>query len=237
MSYPGKIDLHMHTSVSDGTDTPQEIIRRVKEVGIELFSVTDHDAIKGCKAILKLLKNDDPAFISGVEFSCKDEEGRYHILGYGYDVNAPVIAAIVKKGHSLRMSKLTERLAYLNDEFGFTFSPDDVEALRALDNPGKPHIGNLMVKYGYAPTKEYAITNINGMTGKTTLINAVACFTSINLDINLRKSSLEHKLYLTASPLFRQAKLRLILALLVSNALWCALAIKAHTILISAKAL
>ena len=153
----------MHTNVSDGTDTPQEIIRRVKEVGIELFSVTDHDAIKGCKAILKLLKNDDPAFISGVEFSCKDEEGRYHILGYGYDVNAPVIAAIVKKGHSFRMSKLTERLAYLNDEFGFAFSPDDVEALRALDNPGKPHIGNLMVKYGYAHTKEEAINNyING---------------------------------------------------------------------------
>lgn len=157
MNLPTKIDLHMHTCVSDGTDTPEEIVCRVKEAGLELFSVTDHDAIKGCVAILEILEKDHPAFVPGVEFSCKDEEGQYHILGYGYDPQADAMRKIVEKGHTLRMSKVQKRVEYIQKEFGFSFSEEDLSALYSLDNPGKPHIGNLMVKYGYAPTKEEAI--------------------------------------------------------------------------------
>ena len=163
MNHPRKIDLHMHTNVSDGTDTPKEIIGRVKEAGIDLFSVTDHDAIKGCVIVRKALREGDPSFIPGVEFSCKDEEGQYHILGYGYDTESGAIKEIVEKGHGFRIGKLQKRLDYLKNEFGFSFSNDDVSALFSLDNPGKPHIGNLMVRYGYAPTKEEAISRyING---------------------------------------------------------------------------
>ena len=154
---PQSMDLHMHTTVSDGTDTPEEIIGRVKDAGIALFAVTDHDAIKGCAAVRSCLGPGDPAFITGVEFSCKDREGKYHILGYGYDPHGPAIQAVVDRGHALRMSKLQKRLDFIRERFGFTFSREDVAALYALDNPGKPHVGNLMVKYGYAETKESAI--------------------------------------------------------------------------------
>ena len=158
-----KIDLHMHTSVSDGTDSPEEIVSRVKDAGIDLFSVTDHDAIKGCETVRGLLRKGDPAFIPGVEFSCKDEVGQYHILGYGYDPGSGAIREMVEKGHGFRVGKLQKRLDYLKKEFGFSFSERDVSALFALDNPGKPHIGYLMVRYGYAKTKEDAIDNyING---------------------------------------------------------------------------
>jgi len=163
MNYPKRIDLHMHTAVSDGTDAPEEIVSRVKEAGIDLFSVTDHDAIKGCVTVREFLRESDPKFIPGVEFSCKDEEGQYHILGYGYDPESGAIREIVEKGHGFRVGKLQKRLDYLKKEFGFSFSDGDVSALFALDNPGKPHIGNLMVRYGYAKTKEDAINNyING---------------------------------------------------------------------------
>ena len=54
-----KIDLHMHTTVSDGTDTPEEIIVNVQKAGIDLFSVTDHDAIKGGLIIPKMLEGMD----------------------------------------------------------------------------------------------------------------------------------------------------------------------------------
>ena len=81
----GKIDLHIHSTVSDGTDTPEEILRHVKETGIGLFALTDHDAIKGCAALRQCLKEGDPQFLTGVEFSCRDKEGQYHILGYGYE--------------------------------------------------------------------------------------------------------------------------------------------------------
>ena len=131
MTEPHKIDLHMHTTVSDGTDTPEEILDRVKENGIELFAVSDHDAIKGCDVIQRLRKPDDPQFLTGVEFSCRDEEGQYHILGYRYDPR----------------------------EFGIVFSPEEIEELLTLDNPGKPHLANLMVKNGYADSKETAMHN------------------------------------------------------------------------------
>ncbi|MBO6039968.1 MAG: PHP domain-containing protein, partial [Oscillospiraceae bacterium] len=83
-----KIDLHMHSTVSDGTDAPEEILARVREAGITLFAVTDHDAVKAGRIIPPLLTEGDPAFLTGAEFSCRDEEGKYHILGYGYDPDA-----------------------------------------------------------------------------------------------------------------------------------------------------
>ena len=67
MTEAHRIDLHMHTTVSDGTDTPEEIVGRVKENGIKLFAVTDHDAIKGCGVIQRLRKPEDPQFLTGVE--------------------------------------------------------------------------------------------------------------------------------------------------------------------------
>lgn len=151
------IDLHMHTTVSDGTDTPAGILSRVKDAGIGIFSVTDHDAIKCSQILPGLLGEADPQFIPGVEFSCKDELGKYHILGYGYDPEGAGIRETVARGHRLRMEKFHERLRFLQKEFGFEFPEAELAGLLALDNPGKPHLGNLMVKLGYAESKERAI--------------------------------------------------------------------------------
>lgn len=157
MNYPKKIDLHMHTSISDGTDTPQALLAHVKKAGIELFSLTDHDAFKGCQMLCRLLKNGDPAFVFGIEFSCKDEEGKYHILGYGYDPEAASIRSLVHIGHGYRLKKLQARLDFLRKNHHITFPEEEVAKLFSLDNPGKPHLGNLMVNYGFAKTKEEAI--------------------------------------------------------------------------------
>lgn len=152
-----QFDLHMHSTVSDGTDTPAELLACVRAAGLDLFSLTDHDAIKGCMAIRELLTEDDPVFLAGVEFSCLDEQGKYHILGFGYDPETEAIQSVVALGHSLRMKKVQARLDFLKTRFGFDFPKKEIDKLLALDNPGKPHIGNLMVQCGYTPTKENAI--------------------------------------------------------------------------------
>ena len=151
------IDLHLHSTISDGTDSPEEILARVKKAGIGLFSLTDHDAVKGCRTIQSVREKDDPRFLTGVEFSCRDEKGKYHILGYGYDPDAEGIRNVVALGHRYRMDKVAARLDFLRTEFGVVFPEEELAHLLSLDNPGKPHIGNLMVKYGYAETKEQAI--------------------------------------------------------------------------------
>lgn len=153
----GKIDLHMHSTVSDGTDTPEQLLDAVKAAGIGVFSITDHDAVKAGGIVKGLLRRGDPLFITGAEFSCKDENGKYHILGYGFDPDDNAVRELVGHGHALRMKKVEARLDFLRSEFGFSFPAKEIEKLLSLDNPGKPHIGNLMVRYGYAKTKEEAI--------------------------------------------------------------------------------
>ena len=176
-----KIDLHMHTNVSDGMDSPLDIVKRVKNAGINLFSVTDHDATGACSIIKSNLSNGDPAFIFGVEFSCKDDDGQYHILGYGYDPESPLIREIVDLGHEFRMRKLIIRLNFLEKEFGFRFSEEDKKSLFALNNPGKPHIVNMMVKYGFAPTKEIAtIKYLNKCVSETEYVRPEDALSAIS---------------------------------------------------------
>ena len=152
------IDLHMHSTVSDGTDTPTELLKRVKKAGIEVFSVTDHDDIAAFEELRPILNRDDPYYLAGAEFSCKDDGGKYHILGYAYDPDDEGMRDLTARLHALRMSKIHKRIDFLRDEFGFSFSEEDLAELLARRNPGKPHLGNLMVKYGYAKTKDEAIT-------------------------------------------------------------------------------
>lgn len=161
-----KVDLHMHSTVSDGTDTPAEILAQVKAVGLTHFALTDHDAIEGCASVIDLLTEGDPAFICGAEFSCEDEGGKYHILGYGYDLTAPSIHALVKATHDYRMDKVMGRLGWLAKEHGFTFSQEDAATLLAMSNPGKPHIADLMTRYGYTPTKAAAFDVLNRFKAK-----------------------------------------------------------------------
>ena len=153
----------MHSTVSDGTDTPEEILANVRAAGIDLFSVTDHDAILACGKIKALLSDSDPMFIFGVEFSCKDEFGKYHILGYGYDENASEIRSIVEITHTLRVRKMKERLDILKKEFGISFPELDIEKLFQNNNPGKPHLADLLMKYGYADSRDAAFKGyLNG---------------------------------------------------------------------------
>ncbi|MBQ8922067.1 MAG: PHP domain-containing protein [Oscillospiraceae bacterium] len=154
---PAKTDLHMHSVFSDGTDTPDELLSRVRAAGIGLFSVTDHDSIESSRIMPALCAKGGTRFLSGVEFSCRDQQGQYHILGYGYDPDAQPIQELVARGHSYRMKKLRRRLDFLEQEFGFTFPEEEVRRLYAMHNPGKPHIGNLMVQCGFAESKEQAI--------------------------------------------------------------------------------
>ena len=160
-----KPDLHMHSVFSDGTDTPETLIDAVKAAGIDLFSLTDHDSYLGCEAVAGLLGGQGPAFLPGIEFSCRDEKGKYHILGYGYDTDKPSIRDAAEITHNARRQKIFGRLNYLKEEFGFVFRDEDLERLLALENPGKPHIAKLMVQYGYAESIPLAFEYMKGYKG------------------------------------------------------------------------
>ena len=149
-NYPGYIDLHMHSTVSDGTVTPEKLLEMVRSEGIEMFSITDHDSVNGSMAVKNILTREDPYFITGVEFSCKDDGGKYHILGYNYDPDSEPMKEILDIGHKTRMTKVTQRIEGLKEMFGITFPEEEVEALYQMNSPGKPHIMQMMIDHGYA---------------------------------------------------------------------------------------
>ena len=154
-------DFHMHTTVSDGTDDPLQLLSKVIQKGIDVFAVTDHDATKGAMEIRSALNAsqniDKPKLICGVEFSCKDELGKYHILGYAYDTDAVPVNNLVRKTHEMRVLKTAERLKFLEAEFGMAFKFEDIVELYKKHNPGKPHIARMMMKYGYADSVQQAM--------------------------------------------------------------------------------
>lgn len=166
------IDLHMHSTASDGTDTPEELLEHIKEVGIRIFSLTDHDAIDGC-AQLEAIIPEGITFVPGVEFSCITGAGKCHILGYGYRPDAPSMARALEAGRTLRLAKLARRLNHLKEVHDICFSQENLNWLYRLNSPGKPHLAELIMKQGRAATRTEAIkTYINGCKGGDDRIDA-----------------------------------------------------------------
>lgn len=146
-------DLHIHSVYSDGTDTPATLLQSVRAAGLDIFALTDHDTAEGCAAVRALLAPGDPAFVDGIEFSCRDGWGKYHVLGYGFDAEKPSIRAAADFAHQVRILKMQNRFAYLAERFGFTFTDEERARLLALKNPGKPHFAAMLLEKGYVKTK------------------------------------------------------------------------------------
>ena len=152
----GNLDLHIHTTASDGSDTPLELAGKVDAAGLRLFSVTDHDTIDGALEMEGLLP-DGVRYIRGVEFSCVSPAGKCHILGYHYDPDHPAFRAALAEGRQLRLGKLERRLEKLRREYAIELTDAELRWLYSRNSPGKPHLGRILLDRGLAPTLDSAI--------------------------------------------------------------------------------
>lgn len=144
-----KIDLHIHSNYSDGSDTIQELAENIKMSGLGVFALTDHDTIDGCKALAPLIP-DDIKFIHGVELTCKARECKCHILGYNYNENLSELKELLEKGKQLRLHRLETRINYLKDKFGIILSKKELDWLYSRRSVVKMHIANVLVERGLA---------------------------------------------------------------------------------------
>ena len=157
------IDLHLHTRASDGTDTPLELPEKLRECGITTFAVCDHDTIDGAMEIERYADLTGLQFVRGVEFSCRCEGKKCHILGYGYDPEIPAFQAVLEHGRRLRLHKQEQRLRYLQEEHGIYFTEAELDWLNSLNSVGKPHLGKLILDRGLGDSLTEVIQNyING---------------------------------------------------------------------------
>lgn len=152
------IDLHIHTNASDGTDSPIELLRKIRELGIRTFAITDHDTITGAVE-MKGHEHDDMTFIRGIEFSCRTRitDTKCHILALNYDYDNAEFINALRTGEEIRRKKFWRRIEILRDDFKITFTPEEIESLMKIKSVGKPHIANMIVSKGLAHDKQDAI--------------------------------------------------------------------------------
>ncbi|MBQ9084939.1 MAG: PHP domain-containing protein [Clostridia bacterium] len=153
------VDLHLHTTASDGTDTPEELIERACEWGEAVISITDHDTTQGLEAARACVRG-GIRLINGVEFSCAypgPKRFRCHILGYGVDFTHPSLVYAIESGRARRLEKKEKRLEYLAENFGIVFTAAELAKLDEYDSVGKLHLANLIVERGLAENNTEAI--------------------------------------------------------------------------------
>lgn len=145
-----KVDLHIHSNCSDGSDSIPELWDNINRAGLEIFALTDHDTVSGCEEMSKLVTK-GIKFIPSVELTCKIEEIKCHILGYNCNYKNVILLDLIDKGKKLRRQKLETRIKYLKDTWNIVLTDEELSWLYSRKSVVKTHIANIIVKRGLAP--------------------------------------------------------------------------------------
>lgn len=155
------IDLHTHSTASDGKLSPAELMRHAKAVGIEVIALTDHDTLSGLDEASGEAARIGIEFIQGIEISAENNPGTLHMLGYFIDPSDTELVqtlAWLRGGRDDRNHLILSKLA----ELGYPLEWGEVEALSGGESMGRPHIATAMVNRGYAATFKEAFDRFLG---------------------------------------------------------------------------
>lgn len=138
-------DLHLHTTFSDGTDTPAQVVEAAKKAGLTIIAITDHDTLAGIGEAEEQAAQSGLEIIPGIEFTTETAETEVHILGYFLDrYNAALNEAIgrLQKGREERICLICEKLK----DLGVELLPEKVFALAGHRDAGRPHVARALVE-------------------------------------------------------------------------------------------
>ena len=154
------IDLHTHSTASDGSLSPVQILELAQKKGVRALALTDHDSIAGIKEIQTAVHSFPLEFITGVEISCDPPPefkylGSIHMLGYGfsiYDKNLNQVLNRAVRARDERNPRIIEKL----NEIGFQITLAQVEERFGAQQTGRPHIAEFLVEKGYVESFKQA---------------------------------------------------------------------------------
>ena len=147
------IDLHIHSTASDGTLSPAEIFKLAQKLKLKAIAITDHDTIDGSKEALRAGIPSSVKFLTGVEISASSPPsisyaGSFHILGYSIRLDDPQLnktLSVLQQARKNRNPQIVKRL----NSMGFKFSLEDVASEIVDGQLGRPHIARYLVKKGF----------------------------------------------------------------------------------------
>jgi predicted metal-dependent phosphoesterase TrpH len=149
------IDLHAHTTASDGSFSPTELVALAQEKGLSALGITDHDTIGGWDEALQAGQQRCIEIVPGVELSVSYERGRYHLLGYYVDPQSAIIETLqkIQVARTNRNDVIFENLQAL----GLPLEPDEVWAFAGEGGVlGRPHFARAMMARGYVKSTQEA---------------------------------------------------------------------------------
>ncbi|HSQ19348.1 MAG TPA: PHP domain-containing protein [Blastocatellia bacterium] len=149
------IDLHTHTTHSDGSATPQELIERASAKRARAVAITDHDTVSAIGEAQAAAKRFGVEFVEGIEISAEYSPGTMHILGYCIDGESHPLAKKLrelKQARERRNPQIANRLRLL----GFDISYDEVAKVAGNEVVGRPHFARVMIEKGYVASIQEA---------------------------------------------------------------------------------
>ena len=163
------IDLHIHSTASDGSFTPAEIIDHAQKLNLAAIAITDHDSIDGSREALRIGIPPSLNFLTGVEISAAHPpffpgSGSFHILGYDIHLDNRDLNQALSKLQAARKNRNPSILKRLN-KLGFQISLDEVNQEVGEGQLGRPHIAYAMVKKGFVTSIDEAFDKYLGTRG------------------------------------------------------------------------
>ena len=151
-----RIDLHTHSSVSDGTDAPGELVRKALAAGLDVVALTDHDTFDGFDEAAAEGERLGLGVLGGMELSCSRLGNSVHVLAYGADPASPALAAEMARVRDGRLGRLAGVLRKLA-ELGVPVSEADV-MVQVGNSPsvGRPHIADALIAAGHVRDRQEA---------------------------------------------------------------------------------
>jgi predicted metal-dependent phosphoesterase TrpH len=139
------IDLHLHTDISDGARSPEEVLQMVRVRNLAAFAVTDHDNINGYRAVKSLLREGDPELLSGVELSVGGGNGDLHLLVYCFDADDQALNDTLTRFQENRNRRGRLMVQKLND-LGVGITYEDVMVCANGAAVSRPHVAMAMYR-------------------------------------------------------------------------------------------
>jgi len=160
-----KVDLHLHSCVSDGKYTPAEVVAKAAGLGLAVIALTDHDNVDGIAAALEAARNfPGLKVIPGVEISTDEAEGEVHMLGYFIDYTHPELLATLVKSRETRVGRAQD-MVYKLAGLGLPLEWKRVLEIAGDGTIGRPHIARALLEKGYISTFNEAFDKYIGDGG------------------------------------------------------------------------
>jgi 3',5'-nucleoside bisphosphate phosphatase len=163
LNLSGAIDLHTHTSYSDGALTPHELLEKAKATGIRLISITDHDSVSGLAEAESHAKEIGIEFVPGIEITSSYRRYQLHFLGFFFDYTNSYFISRLEDLRNGRVNRARRIIAKLN-KIKIPLRLESVLEKSGVENSiGRPHIANTMVEEGYAETYDEVFNKYLGI--------------------------------------------------------------------------